>query len=159
MYGDNFGRLLSMKVILLKDVRAVGQKGSVQDVAEGYARNFLLPQKLAELATPEKIKQVAAQAAAREAEKAKEEEQLDKKVQSLNGKKVSLQARATEKGGLFKAVTATDIAKQIRLEHSLEIPESSIHISTPVKTLGAHAVTLASRSHKVELGVVVTQTI
>lgn len=148
-----------MKVILLKDVRAVGQKGSVQDVAEGYARNFLLPQKLAELATPEKIKQVAAQVAAREAERIKEEEQLDKKVQSLNGKKVSLQARATEKGGLFKTITAADLAKQIRLEHSLEIPEASIRFNEPVKTLGEHTVMLASRTYKVPLGVVITATI
>lgn len=148
-----------MKVILLKDVRAVGQKGSVQEVAEGYARNFLLPQKMAELATPEKIKQIQAQVAAREAERIKEEEQLDKKVQSLNGKKVSLQARATEKGGLFKTIVATDIAKQIRLEHSLEIPEESIHFANPVKTLGEHVVTLASKHHKVELGVSITATI
>ena len=147
-----------MKVILLKDVRAVGQKGSVQEVAEGYARNFLLPQKFAVLATPEKIKEVEAQVAAREAERVKEEEQLDKKVQSLNGKKVSLAARATEKGGLFKTIVAADIAKQIRLEHSLEIPESAITF-TPIKTLGEHVVTLASKHHKVELGVTITSTI
>jgi len=148
-----------MKVILLKDVRAVGSKGSVKEVAEGYARNFLLPQRLAELATPEKLKQVEAQLAAREAERIKEEEQLDKKVQSLNGKKVSLQARATEKGGLFKTIVATDIAKQIRLEHSLEIPEESINFANPVKTLGDHTVTLVSKHHKVEFGVTITATI
>jgi len=145
-----------MKVILLKDVRAVGQKGSVQEVAEGYARNFLLPQKLAELATPEKIKQVAAQVAAREAGRQKEEAQLDKKVQSLNGKKVTLTARATEKGGLFKTIVAADIAKAIRLEHSLEIPEASIAIPQPIKTVGEHTVTLTSRAHKVPFGVNVT---
>lgn len=145
-----------MKVILLKDVRAVGQKGSVKDVAEGYARNFLLPQKLAELATPEKIKQVEAQTAAKLAAQQEEEAQLDKKVQSLNGKKVSLQARATEKGGLFKSVTAGDIAKAIRLEHSLEIPEASISFSVPIKTLGEHTVSVASRSHTVSLGVGIT---
>ncbi|HEY6020178.1 MAG TPA: 50S ribosomal protein L9 [Candidatus Paceibacterota bacterium] len=148
-----------MKVLLLKDVRAVGNRGMVKDVAEGYARNFLLPQKLAEIATPEKIKQIEAQLAAKEAEKLKEEEQLDKKVQSLNGKKISLQARATEKGGLFKTITTIDIAKQIRLEHSLEIPESSISFAEPIKTIGEHAVTLSSRTHKVALGVVITQTI
>lgn len=147
-----------MKVILLKDVRAVGQKGSIKEVAEGYARNFLLPQKMAVLATPENIKEIEAQVAAKEAERIKEEEQLDKKVQSLNGKKVSLQARATEKGGLFKTIVAADIAKQIRLEHSLEIPESAIAFA-PIKTLGEHTVVLASKHHKVELGVTITATI
>lgn len=145
-----------MKVILLKDVRGVGSRGTVQDVAEGYARNMLLPQKLAELATPEKVKQIESQMAAREAEKQKEEEQLDNKVTSLRGKKVSITARATEKGGLFKTIAAGDIAKAIRLEHSIEIPETSITFSQPIKTLGEHAALVSSRSHRVEFAVNIT---
>ena len=148
-----------MKVILLKDIRGVGMHGTVKDVADGYAYNKLFPQKLAEPATPDKIKQMQANIAAREAEARKEEENLTKKVVSLRGKQVSIQSRATEKGGLFKTIAAGDIVKAIRAEHSLEIPEESLHIATPIKTLGEHKVTLSSKTQKVEMSVVVTASI
>ncbi len=133
--------------------------GTVKEVADGYAINALFPKKLAEPATEEKIKQIQANIAAREAEVTQKEEQLTAKVVSLRGKKVSIAARATEKGGLFKTVAAGDIVKAIRAEHSLEIPEESIHIATPIKTLGEHTVQLASKIQKVEFGVVVTPAI
>ena len=145
-----------MKVILLKDVRGVGQHGDVKNVADGYAHNFLLPQKLAEAATEEKIKNIEIQIKEREEEKKKEEEQLEAKISSLRGKVVTLQARATEKGGLFKTITAADITKAIRAEHSLEIPENALHISNPIKTLGEHVITLHGKSQKVDFGVAIT---
>ena len=145
-----------MKVILLKDVRNVGQVGSVCDVADGYARNFLFARKLAEPATDERIAQVKAQAAAREAEVKKEAEALDKKVASLNSKSVTIASRATEKGGLFKAVAAKDIAQAIRAQHSLEIPEDSIVVTEPIKSTGEHVVRLESATNKIDFGVVVT---
>lgn len=148
-----------MKVIFLKDVRGVGQPGQVKDVAEGYARNFLLPRKLAEVATAEKIAQVAATAAAREAERQKEDEQLINKINTLRGKVVSIAARATEKGGLFKSITSADVAKAIRAQHSLEIPEDSINIAEPIKTVEEHIVVLQAKGTKAELGVVVAAAI
>ena len=99
-----------MKVILLKDVRGVGQHGDIKTVADGYATNMLFPQKLAEPATEEKMKRLEAQKQAREDAIKKEEEQLDNKLAQLRGKKVVLQSRATEKGGLFKTIAAKDIA-------------------------------------------------
>lgn len=143
-----------MKVILLKDVRRVGQAGEVKSVADGYAINFLFPNKLAEPATDEKIKQVEAGKAAREAEQQKEKEQLDNKVAALRGKKVVIQARATEKGGLFKSITSKDIAKAILAEHSLEIPEENIS-SEPIKTIGEHTVSVSGPSQKAELAVTI----
>lgn len=148
-----------MKVILLKDVRAVGGRGMVKDVSDGYARNFLFPQKLAEAATDEKLKQFEAQKTAKLEEEKLAHEQLDKKVLALRGKRVAIQSRATEKGGLFKSIGPTDVAKAIRSEHSLEIPEDSIHIATPIKTLGEHVVLLTSANNKVELAVSVTATL
>ena len=144
-----------MKVILLKDVRGVGQHGTVKEVADGYAINKLFPQKLAEPATEAKLKEFAAREAAKEAQAVQEEEQLDRKVQSLNGKGVSLSARATEKGGLFKSITGADISKAIRAEHGLEIPETAIDME-PIKTIGEHIVRLRSKHHKVELAVAIS---
>lgn len=145
-----------MKVILLKDVRGIGMHGEIKTVADGYAINALFPQKLAQPATPEKIAEVEAARAAREAEAAKEAEQLDNKVAALRGKTIAIAARATEKGGLFKAVHEKDVSKAILAEHGLAIPESSIRFPEAVKTVGEHVVMLSSKNNKVELGLAIT---
>lgn len=144
-----------MRVILLKDVRRVGQNGEIKNVADGYATNFLFPNKLAEPATDEKIKQAEAGKVAREAEALKEKEQLDNKVSELRGKKVVIQARATEKGGLFKSITGKDVSKAILAEHSLEIPEADISFTEPIKTIGEHTVQLVGPTQKADLGVTI----
>lgn len=144
-----------MKVILLKDIRAVGHKGEIKEVTDGYAHNFLFPHKHAEPATEEKMAAYAAQKAEIEAKRHKEEAELTKKIMALRGKKVTLSIRATEKGGLFKSVTAPDIVKAIRAEHSLEVPEAAIHLSEHIKTTGEHPVLLKSKSEKAELMVAV----
>ena len=145
-----------MKVILLKDVRGVGQPGQVKEVAEGYARNFLLPRKLAEVATPKKVAEIEKNAAAREEARQKEEEQLANKIGSLRGKAVAVAARATEIGGLFKTLGAADISRAIREQHSVEIPEASIKINEPIKTVGEHVVELKAKSAQAPFGVIVT---
>lgn len=145
-----------MKVIFLKDVKRVGRNGEIKNVADGYAANFLFPNKLAEPATEAKIAQFEKEKAAHAAELAKQESLQDKKVASLRGKSVTIAARATEKGGLFKTVTAKDIAKAILAQHSLEIGEDMITEPAPIKTVGEHAVSLHSKNQKAPLGVVIT---
>jgi large subunit ribosomal protein L9 len=140
-----------MKVILLKDVRGVGIHGEVKNVAEGYARNFLFPQRLAEPATEVKVAELAKKKAEHDALIQQEEETLTKKILMLRGKKVVLSSRATEKGGLFKNISATDVVRAIRAEHSLEIPETIISFPNPIKTVGDHKAVLASKTQKVEL--------
>ena len=148
-----------MKVILLKDVRGVGMHGEVKTVADGYAQNGLFPKKLAEAATTEKIAQFEAKKAEAEAEVIKEAEQLDNKVLALRGKKVTISARATENGGLFKAVHEKDIAKAIVGEQGLAIPEDAITLYEPIKTVGEHVVVLKSKNQKAEFGVAVVPAI
>ena len=148
-----------MKVILLKDVRGVGMHGEIKNVADGYAINGLLPKKLAEAATAEKIADVEAKRVAHEAEMQKEAEQLDNKVAALRGKTITISSRATEKGGLFKAVHEKDVAKAILGEHALAIPEDAITFPEPVKTVGEHVVLLKSKNQKAEFGVVVVPTV
>ncbi|MBY0294037.1 50S ribosomal protein L9 [Patescibacteria group bacterium] len=145
-----------MKVVLLKDVRGVGQRHEIKNVADGYAVNFLFKNKLAEPATEEKVKQLEAQQeAAREAQR-KEDEILDKKVLSLKGKTISISAKATEKGGLFKGLTEKDITKAILGEHSLQIPEDSIVIDGPIKTTGEHKVGVVGKNQKVDMALVIS---
>lgn len=129
--------------------------GEIKNVADGYAVNGLFPKKFAEPATEEKIKNIELQIKEKEKVLKQEEEQYDKKVAALRGKAVTISARSTEKGGLFKAVHEHDIAKAILDEHALAIPEDSIIFQNPVKTVGEHVVMLKSKNQKAELGVVV----
>lgn len=145
-----------MKVVLLKDVRGVGQRHEVKNVADGYATNFLFKNKLAEPATEEKIKQIEAQKEANAEAQRKEDEVLDKKVLSLKGKTITLSAKATEKGGLFKAITEKDIARAILGEYSLQMPEDSIVLGNPIKMTGEHTVKLTGKNASVEMTLVIT---
>jgi len=144
-----------MKVILLKDVRGVGQYGDIKNVADGYAINKLFPQKLAEPATEARMKELEAKKAEVEAARQKEEEQLTNKINALRGKTVTVAARATEKGGLFKTLAAEDVVKAVRAQHSLEIPPEAVRFTEPVKTTGEHIVNLKSKSTGADMGVVV----
>jgi large subunit ribosomal protein L9 len=144
-----------MKVVFLKDVRGVGRVHEVKNVADGYATNFLFRNKLAEPATEEKVAQLEKQKAATAEAVRKEEEVLDKKILSLKGKTLTMSLKATEKGGLFKTVAAKDIAKAILGEHALQIPEESIVLANPIKTVGEHAVGLRSKNAKADMVLVV----
>ncbi len=144
-----------MKVILLKDVRGLGMHHEIKNVADGYATNFLFPHKLAEPAAEEKIAQLEAQRQKQEEMVRQEEQRLDDKVQALKGKQVSITARASEKGGLFKAIAAKDITKAVMAQHEVEIPEDIISFPEPVKTVGEHKVILSSKNVKAEIGMLV----
>jgi large subunit ribosomal protein L9 len=140
-----------MQVILLKDVRGVGHINEIKNVADGYAVNFLFKNKLAEAATQEKIASIAAKQKAHEAELEKIEQELTQKVASLRGKKITISARATEKGGLFKQITPKDIAHQVVVEHKVALPETAVSLPEHLKTVGEHTVTLHSKTIKAEL--------
>ena len=116
-----------MKVILLKDVGGVGQHGTVKDVSDGYALNFLIARGLAVQATPEKI--AAFEIAQKREVEIREQERivLVKSVQGLEGTRIELKVRATEKGGLFKAVTVVDIIKLL----NVDIPENAVQLEKP----------------------------
>ena len=143
-----------MKVIFLKDVRGVGHKHEVKNVADGYAGNFLFPGGLAEPATKEKIARLEQTKKDQEETLHKQEEELEGKIQELHGKTVTIAVRATEKGGLFKSVTAKDIAHALKTQHNIEIPETVVR-AEPIKTTGEHVVLLQGKVHKADIGVVV----
>ena len=125
-----------MEIILLEDVDKLGSKGDVAQVAEGYARNFLLPRKLAEMATPTRIaaaKQMMEEKAAavrREAERAQEtREMLGKTVITIN-------APVGTNERLFGSVTNQDVADAIYQARKVSIDKHDIELEEPIKTVG-----------------------
>ncbi len=132
-----------MKIILLKDVAKVGQCGAVKEVADGYALNFLIARGLAIQATPEKVAAFEA-AQKREGEtREKVHAALVKAVQSLEGARIEITARATEKGGLFKSIVAADIVRAIVAQKGISIPEELIDLPKPIKQVGETKIVFA----------------
>lgn len=131
-----------MKIILTQDVKKLGKKGDIMEVAEGYARNFLLPQKLATAATNSNLNQISQQKTA-EADRAKrlleEARLLAAQIAKIT---VVIVAKAGEGGRLFGAVTTKDIADAMKQQHKLDIDRRKIDMPDPVKNIGEHTASL-----------------
>lgn len=123
-----------MKVILLQDVENLGKAGEIKEVRSGYGFNFLLPQGLAEFATPQAIKQSEKIIASHRQEIEAQKESFQKKADELKGKKVTLKMKA-EKGKLFGSVGKDEIAVALK-ESGTEIDAKMIMIAKPFKETG-----------------------
>ncbi len=131
-----------MKVILLQDVKGQGKKGDIVTVAEGYARNFLLPRKLAVEASDSRLREISLQRAAQDKKKIKAEEEAWAAAARLEGTQVVISARVGDGGKLFGAVNNKDIAENLARQHSLDIDKKKIILKEPIKTLGRFPVTV-----------------
>ena len=129
-----------MKVILQQDVRGQGKKGQMVEVAEGYARNFLLPRKLAIPATADAINTMNLKEKARKAE----EQRLKAEAEEIAGKlkecQVKLTAKAGSNGKLFGAVTTKEISDGLKEQHQLDIPKQKLVLEEPIKAFGNYEV-------------------
>jgi len=130
-----------MKIILLKDVEKLGKKGEVKKVADGYARNFLIPQGLAVLATEEELKKLE-QRQKIESEKAKKELELYQELAlKLDGLELEIPAKVSEDGKLFGAITPSKICEYLK-EREFEINPKQIKLERPIKEIGEYEVTI-----------------
>ena len=129
-----------MKVILQKDVKGTGKKGEVKEVSDGYARNYLLPKKLAVPADNTAIKELKEKNKSHEIKLQKEYEaavKLGKKMEELN---IVIYSKAGEGGRLFGSITSKDIAEQIKKQHSIEVDKRKINLDEPIRVLGSRIV-------------------
>jgi large subunit ribosomal protein L9 len=122
-----------MKVVLLQDVKDIGKKDQVVNVSDGYARNFLLPRKLAKEATAAAMSDVKAKESARAHHKREEIKAANELKAMLNGKEVTIKAKAGKEGKLFGAVTSKDVAAAIKAQHKIEIDKKKI-VMKDIKT-------------------------
>ncbi|HHY71082.1 MAG TPA: 50S ribosomal protein L9 [Thermoanaerobacterales bacterium] len=129
-----------MKIILLEDVKKLGKKGDLVSVADGYARNYLLPRNLAEEATAGGIKQLKQEKAALENKKKKEKELAQEIAEKLSKAKVTLKVKSGDQGKLFGSVTSKDISEALKKQYKVEVDRRKIELSEPIKTLGSYEV-------------------
>ena len=129
-----------MKVILQQDVRGQGKKGQMVEVAEGYARNFLLPRKLAIPATADAINTMNLKEKARKAEEARLKAEAEEIAEKLKECQVKLTARAGAGGKLFGAVTAKEISDGLKAQFGLDVPKQKLVLEEPIKAFGSYQV-------------------
>ena len=135
-----------MKLVLCADVKALGKKGDVVDVAEGYARNYLLPRKLAAEADKGALAQLGAQRKAQERRDAQFLADAQALARRLEATELAVKAKAGQNGKLFGAITNADVAAAISAALGVEIDKHKIGLASQIKTLGAHPVEI--RLHK-----------
>ncbi|HEX3370564.1 MAG TPA: 50S ribosomal protein L9 [Candidatus Cybelea sp.] len=129
-----------MKLVLFADVTALGKKGDLVDVAGGYARNFLLPRKLAGEADKGAMAQLEAQQKARERKAALELAEAQALAARIESAKLAVRAKAGGNGKLFGAVTNADVASAIAGALSIEIDKHKIEMTSQIKALGSYPV-------------------
>lgn len=129
-----------MKVLLLADVKDLGKAGEIHDVSDGYARNYLIPRKLAATATAQNVRQAEDQRQA----KAKREEKATQETKTLAGKvdgvEVRFKAHVGEQDRLYGSITNADIAKELTRAVGQEIDRHHIELEDPIRELGSHQV-------------------
>jgi large subunit ribosomal protein L9 len=131
-----------MNVILLKEVADLGGKGDIVEVSNGYARNYLLPKKLAMKATDGAIKQADKLRQLRIEAEARAKDEAEELARNLVGSRVVIAARSGDEGKLFGSVGTHDIAEAIKKFSGVEIPTAIITIPEPIKEIGLHEVTM-----------------
>jgi large subunit ribosomal protein L9 len=128
-----------LQIILLKDVEKVGLRGEVVDVARGYARNFLLPRKLGELATPAKVAELRRREERRTRQEARTADQAESIADTLRKTVLRFEVKAGPTGALFGSVTPTDVADEIWRARKIRIDRRKVGIDT-IKRIGRYEI-------------------
>ena len=127
-----------MKVILQQDVKGQGKKGQMIEASDGYARNFLLPKKLAVPATAENVNTMKQQEKAKRAQEAAEKAEAEATAQRLKEITVQIKAKAGNGGRLFGAVTSKEISDALSEQFGISIPKAKIVQDEPIKAFGGY---------------------
>jgi large subunit ribosomal protein L9 len=129
-----------VRVVLRDDVDNVGRKGDLIEVADGFARNYLVPRGLAMKATKGVVQQAEAMRRSREASETREREAAQALADQLTGHRIEVRARAGEGGRLFGSVTNVDIIDAVRAQAGVELDRRKTQLAEPLKELGASEV-------------------
>jgi large subunit ribosomal protein L9 len=131
-----------MKIVLRQDVPKLGEAGTIQTVSNGYARNYLIPQGMAVVATDGEIKMATHNLAVKDRKVARQEEQLRSLGDKIQGQRLSFTARAGDQGRLFGSITAGDVATALSAAIGEEVDRRKVILDEPLRSVGEHAVTV-----------------
>ncbi len=131
-----------MKVVLLKDVKNVGKRDDILTVSDGYARNYLFPQKLAAEATPGALKEIQRKRAAQDAREAEQLAEAKQKADALKDKVITLEVKCGEKGRLYGSVTSAEVAEALEKQHGVKVDKRKIEIGDPIRETGIRTISV-----------------
>ncbi len=137
-----------MKVIFLQDVPRIGKKHDIKEVNSGYAMNFLIPRKLAELATPSSTAELEKRKKNIEIEREVQEDLLMKNLEEIKGKTITIKGKANEQGHLFSAIHKKEILEEMKKQNHVDISEEFIVLEKPVKEVGEHEIQIEIKKKK-----------
>ncbi len=131
-----------MKVVLLKDVKNIGKRDEILNVSDGYARNFLLPQKLAVEAKAGTLKEIERKRAAQDAREAEALAEAKAKAEALQGKVIELRIKCGSQGRLYGSVTAAEVAEALEKQHGYAADKRKIDLGDPIKEVGDREISI-----------------
>lgn len=129
-----------MKVVLLQDVKTLGKKDAIVSVSDGYARNFLIPRKLAVEATQANLNTLKAQVAAAKRQAEEELEQARLKAQEMETVRITIPMKVGAGGKLFGAVSSKEIADAVKAQWNIDVDKKKILLAEPIKAVGEETV-------------------
>lgn len=131
-----------MKVILLQDIKGTGKKDQILEISDGYARNYLLPRKLAKEATAEAVNALEkSRGADRHREEVRKQE-AEIRARELKGKVIQIEVKGGENGKLYGSITNDQIATALKAQHGVEVDKRKLEQEEPIRTAGQSFVTL-----------------
>lgn len=145
-----------MKIILLQDVAKVGRKNEIKEVNDGFARNFLLGQGRAMLATPANLARIEGLKKGKNEQQAKTISSAQQLVETLGDNSISIKAKASEEGHLFASLHRQDLVVEIKKQFGLDLAEHLIDLPKPLKQLGEHKIALQLGDHQALLKISLT---
>lgn len=142
MYSQKEREAIRMKVILLDNIKGVGKKDEVINASDGYARNFLLPKKLAVEANAENMSKLKGKNDSTAYKKSVEKEEAQKIAEKLRNITLKITVKAGENGKIFGSITSKEIADSLKEQYKIEIDKKKVDLKEPIKTLGSFSVNI-----------------
>ena len=144
-----------MKVILLQDIAKIGKKFDIKEISNGYALNFLLPQKLAKMATKETIKELESQKKKYEETRKIEQEETRKGIEKMQDKPIEIKVKTNKAGKLFAKIDKKEIREAIKKQTGVCIRPDTLELEKPLKETGEYKIVLKIGEKKTQLNLII----
>lgn len=131
-----------MKVILLQDIKGIGKKDEVINASDGYARNFLLPKKMAVEANSENLSKLKAKQDSKQYKKCVEKDEAQKIAEKLNSIVLKIKVKVGENQKIFGSITSKEVAENLKEQYKINIDKKKIELKEPIKTTGIFTVNI-----------------
>lgn len=144
-----------MRIIFLKDVPRIGKRYDIKEISDGYAMNFLLPRKLAVIATPKAVAELEMKKKEIAIEREVQMSLLLKNLEEIKGKSITMKCRANDKDHLFSAIHKKEIVDEMKKQNHADIGEEFIILEKPIKAIGEFEIPISIKGNKSSFKLVV----